>query len=90
MFVLTEIVANNVSAYVGNIHVSNNVEELQKIMNADFDHDLKEANNFWMDCGSNLNDKPLSICHAYSARIKTLKEFKSWSIMKVQGEVTQS
>lgn len=27
MFVLTEIVANNVSAYVGNIHVSNNVSE---------------------------------------------------------------
>ena len=50
MFVLTEIVANNVSAYVGNIHVSNNVEELQKIMNADFDHDLKEANDLWMDC----------------------------------------
>ena len=90
MFVLTEIVANNVSAYVGNIHVSNNVEELQKIMNTDFDHDLKEANDHWMDCGSNLNDKPLSICHTYSARIKTLKEFKSWSIMKVQGEVTQS
>ena len=73
MFVLTEIVANNISAYVGN-----------------FDHDLKEANDLWMDCGSNLNDKPLSICHTYSARIKTLKEFKSWSIMKVQGEVTQS
>lgn len=90
MFVLTEIVANNVSAYVGNIHVSNNVEELQKIMNADFDNDLKEANDLWMDCGSNLNDKPLSICHTYSAKIKTLKEFKSWSIMKVQGEVTQS
>ena len=90
MFVLTEIVANNVSAYVGNIHVSNNVEELQKIMNADFDHDLKEANDLLMDCGSNLNDKPLSICHTYSARIKTLKEFKSWSIMKVPGEVTQS
>lgn len=90
MFVLTEIVANNVSAYVGNIHVSNNVEELQKIMNTDFDHDLKEANDLWMDYGSNLNDKPLSICHTYSARIKTLKEFKSWSIMKVSGEVTQS
>ena len=90
MFVLTEIVANNVSAYVGNIHVSNNVEELQKIMNTDFDHDFKEANDLCMDCGSNLNDKPLSICHTYSARIKTLKEFKSWSIRKVPGEVTQS
>ena len=90
MFVLTEIVANNVSAYVGNIHVSNNVEELQKIMNADFDHDLKEANDFWMDCGSKINDKPMYIRHPYSARIKTQMEFKSWSIMKVPGEVTQS
>ena len=89
MYVLTEITASKTSAFVGNVHVSNDVKELQNVMDADFEYDLKEADNFWKDCGSHINDKPMYIRDSYYAKIKTPTELKSWSIVEVPGEVTQ-
>lgn len=89
MFVLTEITASNTSAFVGNVHVSNDLEKIQNIMDADFEHDLKEANDFWKDCGSHKFDKPEAASTPYYAKIKTPTEFKSWSIVEVPWEVVQ-